>query len=83
MNSTASLRVEVSNPRTELPADQMAPDEQLQEDLALVQLDTVFVTLTSEIFARQPQQVVVRRGETRRVACGHPATRQLLLVSGN
>lgn len=56
MNSTAFPRVEVSNPRIELPADQMAPDEQLQEDLALVQLDTVFVALMSEISARQPQQ---------------------------
>jgi hypothetical protein len=33
----------------------MAPDEQLQDDFALIQLDTAFVTLLSEIVALESQ----------------------------
>jgi hypothetical protein len=55
MNSTNSLRDEGSNPRNELPGDQTAPAEQLEDDFALVQLDTTFVTLLSEISALEPE----------------------------
>jgi hypothetical protein len=56
MNSTSSLRVEGSNPRNELPGDQTTPAAQLEDDFALVQLDTTFVTLLSEISALEPER---------------------------
>ncbi|WP_315783177.1 hypothetical protein [Bradyrhizobium sp. SZCCHNPS1003] len=39
----------------ELPADQTAPAGHLEDDFALVQLDTTFVTLLSEISALEPE----------------------------
>ncbi|WP_316195604.1 MULTISPECIES: hypothetical protein [unclassified Bradyrhizobium] len=41
--------------RNELPGDQTASAEQLEDDFALVQLDTTFVTLLSEISALEPE----------------------------
>jgi hypothetical protein len=67
MNPSSSPKVEALNPGTELPADQMVPAGQLVEDSALVQLDTTFVTLLSEISAQEPQQAggqALRDGET-------------------
>jgi hypothetical protein len=55
MNSSSSLRVEGSKPRNELPGGQTAPAEQLEDDFSLVQLDTTFVTLLSEISALGPE----------------------------
>ena len=49
MNSSSYLRVEASNPPNELPAGRTVLAEQLQDDFALVQLDTTLVTLLSEI----------------------------------
>ncbi len=51
MNSTGSPKVEALNPRNERPADRTALAEQLDDDFALIQLDTTFVTLLSEIVA--------------------------------
>jgi hypothetical protein len=67
MNPSSSPKVEALNPGNELPADQMVPAGQLVEDSALVQLDTTFVTLLSEISAQEPQQAggqALRDGET-------------------
>jgi hypothetical protein len=55
MNSSSSLRAEGSKPRNELPGDQTALAKQLEDDFALVQLDTTFVTLLSEISALEPE----------------------------
>ncbi|MGJ5134381.1 hypothetical protein [Bradyrhizobium oligotrophicum] len=54
MNSGSSLRVEALNPPNELPAGRTVLAEELQDDFALVQLDTTFVTLLSEISALEP-----------------------------
>lgn len=51
MNSTTSLIPKEVDLRYELSADQTAPADQLEPDFALVQLDTTFVTLVSEISA--------------------------------
>ncbi|WP_316200585.1 MULTISPECIES: hypothetical protein [unclassified Bradyrhizobium] len=76
MNSTRSLRAEELNLRNELSADQTAPAEQLEPDFALVQLDTTFATLLSEMSAlefqhdddREPrEQENVRSDEASRV----------------
>ncbi|MGC2780914.1 MAG: hypothetical protein WA418_35295 [Bradyrhizobium sp.] len=56
MSSSSSLRVEALNPPNELPAERTLLAEQLQDDFALVQLDTSFVTLLSEISALEPDQ---------------------------
>jgi hypothetical protein len=55
MNSSSSLRVEALNPPNELPAGRTVLAEQLEDDFALVQLDTAFVTLLSEFFALEPE----------------------------
>jgi len=55
MNSSSSLRVEALNPPNELPAGRTVLAEQLPDDFALVQLDTAFVTLLSEISALEPR----------------------------
>lgn len=54
MKSTTSGKVEAMDPRNELPWDQTTPAEQLQDDFALVQLDTTLVTLLNEISALEP-----------------------------
>jgi hypothetical protein len=54
MNARTPLRGEALNPRNE-PADQIAQAEQIEEDFSLVQLDTTFVTLLSEISALELQ----------------------------
>jgi hypothetical protein len=59
MKSSSSPIFEALQPRNQLPADQGQP-EQLQDDFALVQLDTTFVTLLREISALEPDQSVGR-----------------------
>lgn len=55
MNSSRSQRVEALNPRNDLLADQTRPAEQLEDDFALVQLDTTFAALLTEISALEAQ----------------------------
>jgi len=55
MNSSRSQRVEALNPLNDLLADQTTPAEQLEDDFALVQLDTTFVALVTEISALEDQ----------------------------
>ncbi|BAM86558.1 conserved exported hypothetical protein [Bradyrhizobium oligotrophicum S58] len=57
MDPTAALRAKELELRSELPADPTDPAEQLEPDFALVQLDTTFVTLLSEISALESQHV--------------------------
>lgn len=55
MNANGPLKGERLNPRNELPRCQTASAERLEDDFTLVQLDTTFVTLLSEIFALEPE----------------------------
>jgi hypothetical protein len=55
MNPTSSLRAKELNLRNEVSADQTVPAEQLEPDFALVQLDTTFATLLSEMSALEFQ----------------------------
>ncbi|WP_316234920.1 MULTISPECIES: hypothetical protein [unclassified Bradyrhizobium] len=57
MNPTTSLSAEESNARNELSLDRTAAAEQLDPDFALVQLDTTFITLLSEISALESHRV--------------------------
>lgn len=75
MNSTGSQRVEAINSSNELSAGRKPPAEQLEDDFALIQLHTTFVTLLSEIAAvepghsdgrEQPDAENARSGETSR-----------------
>lgn len=75
MNSTSSQRVEAINSSNEPPAGPKPLAEQLEDDFALVQLDTTFVALLTEIAAlepdhsdgrEQPDAENARSGETSR-----------------
>ncbi|WP_316162435.1 hypothetical protein [Bradyrhizobium sp. SZCCHNRI20481] len=57
MNTTTSLTAKEPDFRNEFTANQTAPAEQLEPDFALIQLDTTFVTLLSEISALEYHQV--------------------------
>ncbi|MGJ4952464.1 hypothetical protein [Bradyrhizobium sp. HKCCYLS20291] len=57
MDHSNSSRAAESNARNELPLDQTAEAEQLDADFALVQLDTTFITLLSEISALESWHV--------------------------
>ncbi|WP_315764262.1 hypothetical protein [Bradyrhizobium sp. SZCCHNR2009] len=56
MNANSPTEGETLALRNELPGGQTAPAGQLEDDFALVQLDTTFVTLLSEISALEPEQ---------------------------
>ncbi|WP_316227113.1 hypothetical protein [Bradyrhizobium sp. SZCCHNS3052] len=55
MDANGLLRGEALDPRNEFPGCQTASAERLEDDFALVQLDTTFVTLLSEIAALVPE----------------------------
>jgi hypothetical protein len=55
MNSTHSSGSEAPNPRKTLPSGQTDPVELLDDDFTLIQLDTMFVTLLTEISTLQQQ----------------------------
>jgi hypothetical protein len=54
--SASPLKGGALSPEDELPGDRTAPAEQLEDDFVLIQLDTTFVTLLSEISALEPQR---------------------------
>lgn len=54
MRTISPTKDEELAPRSQLPANQMMPDAQTHDDFALVQLDTTFVTLLSELSTLGP-----------------------------
>ncbi|WP_316191875.1 MULTISPECIES: hypothetical protein [unclassified Bradyrhizobium] len=75
MNSTTSLRAEESNARNGLSLDQTPAAELLDPDFALVQLDTTFITLLSEISALESQPVDDREPRSAENVCSDDASR--------
>ncbi|WP_316158711.1 MULTISPECIES: hypothetical protein [unclassified Bradyrhizobium] len=75
MNSTTSLRAKKLNLRNEPSADQTDPAQQLEPDFTLVQLDTTFVTLLSEIFALESPHVHDREPRDAEQVCSDEASR--------
>lgn len=67
--------------RNELPGDQAAPAGQLEDDFALVQLDTTFVTLLSEISALEPEQGYGQRSRKVESARSDEASRRQKIES--